>query len=48
MIDMQQAVIAALRALIVTGRWPTGRLVTRQERTWLLNRIRAVEKVVNA
>lgn len=41
--ETQTAILAALRALIVTGRWPSGRVVTRRERTWILNRIRAVE-----
>lgn len=46
MTTMQQAIIAALRALIVTDRWPDGRWLTRDERTQILNTLHKVEKVV--
>jgi len=49
MTEMQAKVIAAMRAVIVNGRWPrSGRLVTRQERRWLLTKIDETEAVVRS
>jgi len=46
MTDLQAAVIAAIRAVLVVDTWPSGRPVTRRDRRRLLTTLRRVEEVV--